>query len=233
MPLYFGSGGIDPGFILVIAAMILGLIASASVQRTFTRFSKVGTRLGMTGEQMARRILDNYGLTNIQVERVAGRLTDHYDPRNSVLRLSESVYGSASVAALGVAAHEAGHAVQHAFKYKPITVRNALVPVANLGSQLLIPLMFAGVFLGEMGSLFIIIGAILYGGAVAFHIVTLPVEFDASRRAVSYLQATGSLNDDELGGVKKVLRAAGMTYVAAALASLANMIRLILMGRRR
>lgn len=231
MPLSFGQ--IDPGFLLVIGAMILGLIASGAVQRTFTRYSRVGTRLGLTGEQMARRILDNYGLTNVRVERVAGSLTDHYDPRSQILRLSDSVYGSSSVAALGVAAHESGHAVQHAFKYKPVTVRNALVPVANLGSQLLIPAMFAGLVLGELGGIVMLIGAILYGASVAFHLVTLPVEFDASNRAVSFLQATGGLSTEELGGVKKVLRAAGMTYVAAALASLANMIRLIMLGRRR
>jgi Zn-dependent membrane protease YugP len=213
--------------------MILGLIASGAVQRTFTRYSRVGTRLGLTGEQMARRILDNYGLTNVRVERVAGRLTDHYDPRSQTLRLSESVYGSTSVAALGVAAHESGHAVQHAFKYRPVTVRNALVPMANLGSQLLIPAMFAGIMFGELGGTIMLIGAVLYGASVAFHLVTLPVEFDASNRAVSFLQATGGLTTEELGGVKKVLRAAGMTYVAAALASLANMIRLIMLGRRR
>lgn len=231
--MYLSYGQIDPGFLLVIGAMILGLIASGAVQRTFTRYSRVGTRLGLTGEQMARRILDNYGLTNVRVERVAGRLTDHYDPRSQTLRLSESVYGSTSVAALGVAAHESGHAVQHAFKYKPITVRNALVPMANLGSQLLIPAMFAGIMFGELGGTIMLIGAVLYGASVAFHLVTLPVEFDASNRAVSFLQATGGLTTEELGGVKKVLRAAGMTYVAAALASLANMIRLIMLGRRR
>ena len=231
--MYLSYGQIDPGFLLVIGAMILGLIASGAVQRTFTRYSRVGTRLGLTGEQMARRILDNYGLTNVRVERVAGRLTDHYDPRSQTLRLSESVYGSTSVAALGVAAHESGHAVQHAFKYKPITIRNALVPMANLGSQLLIPAMFAGIMFGELGGTIMLIGAVLYGASVAFHLVTLPVEFDASNRAVSFLQATGGLTTEELGGVKKVLRAAGMTYVAAALASLANMIRLIMLGRRR
>ncbi len=231
--MYLSYGQIDPGFLLVIGAMILGLIASGAVQRTFTRYSRVGTRLGLTGEQMARRILDNYGLTNVRVERVAGRLTDHYDPRSQTLRLSESVYGSTSVAALGVAAHESGHAVQHAFKYRPVTVRNALVPMANLGSQLLIPAMFAGIMFGELGGTIMLIGAVLYGASVAFHLVTLPVEFDASSRAVSFLQATGGLSTEELGGVKKVLRAAGMTYVAAALASLANMIRLIMLGRRR
>lgn len=231
--MYLSYGQIDPGFLLVIGAMILGLIASGAVQRTFTRYSRVGTRLGLTGEQMARRILDNYGLTNVRVERVAGRLTDHYDPRSQTLRLSESVYGSTSVAALGVAAHESGHAVQHAFKYRPVTVRNALVPMANLGSQLLIPAMFAGVIFGKLGGTIMLIGAVLYGASVAFHLVTLPVEFDASNRAVSFLQATGGLTTEELGGVKKVLRAAGMTYVAAALASLANMIRLIMLGRRR
>jgi len=231
--MYLSYGQIDPGFLLVIGAMILGLIASGAVQRTFTRYSRVGTRLGLTGEQMARRILDNYGLTNVRVERVAGRLTDHYDPRSQTLRLSESVYGSTSVAALGVAAHESGHAVQHAFKYRPVTVRNALVPMANLGSQLLIPAMFAGIMFGEFGGTIMLIGAVLYGASVAFHLVTLPVEFDASNRAVSFLQATGGLTTEELGSVKKVLRAAGMTYVAAALASLANMIRLIMLGRRR
>lgn len=229
MPLY-GLGS-DPGLLLVIAAMILGLLASAGVQRTFSRYSRVGTRVGLTGSQMARRILDNYGLAQIAVEQVPGRLTDHYDPRRGVLRLSPDVFGSSSVAALGVAAHEAGHAVQHAFKYRPITVRNALVPLASIGSQLLLPLLFAGILL-QMTGLFYV-GAAIYAAALAFHIVTLPVEFDASRRAVAYLQATGSLTGEELGGVKKVLGAAAMTYVAAALASLANMIRLIMLGRRR
>jgi uncharacterized protein len=221
----------DPGFLLVIAAMIIGLIASAGVQRTFTRFSRVGTRLGLTGAQLARKILDNYGLSNVDVEQVAGRLTDHFDPRKQVLRLSSDVYGSSSVAALGVAAHEAGHAVQHAFKYQPVIIRNALVPVANIGSQLLLPLLIAG-FAFQMTGLFLL-GAAIYAFAFAFHIVTLPVEFDASRRAVAYLQSTGSLTGPEMSGVKSVLRAAAFTYVAAALASLANMIRLILLGRRR
>lgn len=228
--MYYGFAG-DPGFLLVVGAMILGLIASASVRSTFTRYSKVGTRLGMTGAEMARRILDNYGLTNVSIERVGGSLTDHYDPRSSVLRLSDSVYGSSSVAALGVAAHEAGHAVQHAFRYQPVIIRNALVPVARIGSQLLLPLLFAGFVFGMTGLFYI--GAAIYAGALAFHVVTLPVEFDASRRAVSYLTATGTLTGDELSGVRKVLTAAGMTYVAAALASLANMIRLLLLGRRR
>jgi Zn-dependent membrane protease YugP len=221
----------DPGFLLVIAAMIIGLIASASVRSTFTRFSRVGTRLGLTGAQLARKILDNYGLSNVEVEQVAGRLTDHFDPRKQVLRLSADVYGSSSVAALGVAAHEAGHAVQHAFKYQPVIIRNALVPVANIGSQLLLPLLIAG-FAFQMTGLFLL-GAAIYAFAFAFHIVTLPVEFDASRRAVAYLQSTGSLTGPEMSGVKSVLRAAAFTYVAAALASLANMIRLILLGRRR
>jgi hypothetical protein len=221
----------DPGFLLVIAAMVIGLLASAGVRRTFTRFSRVGTRMGLTGAQLARKILDNYGLSNVEVEQVAGTLTDHFDPRKQVLRLSGDVYGSSSVAALGVAAHEAGHAVQHAFKYQPVIIRNALVPVANIGSQLLLPLLIAG-FAFQMTGLFLL-GAAIYAFAFAFHIVTLPVEFDASRRAVAYLQSTGSLTGPEMSGVKSVLRAAAFTYVAAALASLANMIRLILLGRRR
>jgi len=222
----------DPGFLLVIAALILGLFASAGVQRVFTRYSRVPSRLGITGAELARKILDNYGLTNIGIERVPGRLSDHFDPRSGVLRLSPEVYGSTSVAALGVAAHESGHAVQHAFKYRPIVIRNALAPVANLGSQLLIPLMFAGFAFGAVPQLFLI-GAILYAGALAFHFVTLPVELDASSRAVAYLRTSGGLSGTELDGVRKVLRAAAFTYVAAALASLANMIRLILLGRRR
>jgi hypothetical protein len=222
----------DPGFLLVIAAMIVGLIASAGVQRVFAKYSRVTSRLGLTGAQMARRILDNFGLMNIGIERIEGRLGDHFDPRAGVLRLSPDVYGSTSVAALGVAAHEAGHAVQHAFRYQPIIIRNALVPVANLGSQLLFPLMFAGIVFSSF-SFLIWIGAILYAAAVAFHFVTLPVEFNASSRAISYLQSTGGLTSEDLDGVKKVLRAAAMTYVAAALAALANMIRLILLGRRR
>jgi Zn-dependent membrane protease YugP len=222
----------DPGFLLVIAAMVLGLIAGAGVQRVFAKYSRVPSGLGLSGSQLARKILDNYGLTNVSIERVSGRLSDHYDPRGGVLRLSPDVYGSTSVAALGVAAHEAGHAVQHAFRYQPALIRNALVPVANIGSQLLIPLMFAGFAFGAVPQLFLV-GALLYAGALAFHLVTLPVEFNASSRAVAYLESTGSLTGSELDGVKRVLRAAAMTYVAAALASLANMIRLILLGRRR
>jgi len=221
----------DPGFILVIGAILLGLVAQGLVGRTYARYSKVSASSGLSGAEAARRILDSNGLSQVQIRRVGGRLSDNYDPRNGTLNLSDGVYGSRSVSAIGVAAHEAGHAVQHAMGYRPFKVRSTLVPAANLGSRALFPLIIAG-FLFQLTELFYV-GAALYAAALLFHLVTLPVELDASRRAVAQLQATGSVTDRDVSGVRRVLGAAAMTYVAAALVAIANMARLLLLGRRR
>lgn len=229
--MYLGFVDMNAGFLIIIAAMVLGLFARSMVTGTYRRFSQVATGKGMTGARTAREILDSYGLSNIDIQQTGGQLTDHYDPRNGVLRLSSGVYNGSSIAAVGVAAHEAGHAVQDAMGYSPFQLRQKLVPVANLGSQMLFPLIIGGLFF-RMTELYYI-GAALYGAALLFQLVTLPVEFDASRRAVVYLRQSGSMSTGELGGVKKVLRAASLTYVAAALASLGQMIWLLLAGRRR
>lgn len=226
--------GIDIYYlILVIPAMIFSMWAQARVNSTFKRYSQQRTYSGMTGYEAARRILAANGLYNVQVERVAGNLTDHYDPKTNVIRLSDSVFGSNSVAAVGVAAHEAGHAVQYAQNYAPIRLRAAIIPVTNIGSQLSIPLVLIGAFMG-MDSL-INIGLLLFATVAVFQLVTLPVEFNASRRAVYALEMSGSIGDEELYGVKKVLSAAAMTYVAALAVAVANLLRLILRfgGRRR
>lgn len=229
--MYFGNLAVDPGFLLIVAAMVLGLVAQSAVNGTYRRFSAVPTGRGLTGAQTARRILDSYGLANVTVERVQGYLTDHYDPRTGVLRLSDGVYAGSSVASVGIAAHEAGHAVQDAMAYGPFRVRQKLVPVVQLGSQMLIPLILGGIFF-RMTELYYI-GAAVYGTALLFQIVTLPVEFNASGRAVTYLQQSGSITSGEIAGVRRVLNAAAMTYVAAALASLGQMVWLLMAGRRR
>ena len=226
--------GIDTYYlILVIPAMIFSMWAQAKVNSTFKKYSQQRTYSGMTGYEAARRILAANGLYNVQVERVAGNLTDHYDPKTNVIRLSDSVFGSNSVAAVGVAAHEAGHAVQYAQNYAPIKLRSAIIPVTNIGSQLSIPLVLIGAFMG-MDPL-INIGLLLFATVAVFQLVTLPVEFNASRRAVNALEMSGSIGDEELYGVKKVLGAAAMTYVAALAVAVANLLRLILRfgGRRR
>jgi len=205
----------NSGLLLILAAFVLGLIARSRVNSTFAKYSRVRNSIGLTGVAMARNILDNYGLLNVNIEQVQGRLTDHYDPRTGTLRLSGEV----------------GHAVQHAMGYSPIKFRNALVPVANLGSRLLFPLVFGG-FLLRMGNL-ITIGAILYAGVLLFQLVTLPVEFNASARAVNWLEKNRGLSPDDVQGVKKILRAAALTYVASALAALGQMVWLLLAGRRR
>lgn len=221
----------NAGFLVIIAAMIIGLIARSKVSGTYKRYSKVSTGRGLSGARIAREILDSYGLANIGIQEIAGNLTDHYDPRNNMLSLSQNVYSGNSIASVGVAAHEAGHAVQDAMGYSPFKLRQKLVPVANLGSQMLFPLIIGGIFF-HMTALYYL-GAALYGAALLFQLVTLPVEFDASRRAVVYLEKSGNMTGAELTGVKKVLGAASMTYVAAALASLGQMIWLLLAGRRR
>ena len=224
--------------VLVIPAIILALYEQNKVNSTFKKYSRVASRSGMTGAQAARRLMELNGIYDVSIERVSGNLTDHYDPSKKVLRLSDSVYSDTSVAAIGVAAHETGHAIQHARGYVPLTLRTVMVPLANLGSTLSMPLIFLGIlfsFSSVMGNTMINLGILLFGLSVVFTIITLPVEFNASRRAVACLGDSGILYDDEIGGVKKVLSAAAMTYVASTAVALANFLRLIIIfgGRRR
>lgn len=222
--------------VLVLPAVILSMWAQSKVNSNFKKYSKVYTRRNLTGFDAARQILDSNGLFDVKIESVRGNLTDHYDPKANVIRLSDSVRNSTSVAAVGVAAHEAGHAVQHAEGYTPIKLRNSLVPVANIGSQLAMPLIILGLVLmgGEciFGSTCVWAGIILFSAAVLFQVVTLPVEFDASNRAIKVL-SNGYIEDDEKVYVKKVLGAAALTYVAAAATSIAQLLRLIFIARDR
>ena len=226
--------GIDITYILMILpCIILSLWAQSKVSGTFRKYSSVPNARGMTGADAARKILDMNGLSGVPIERVSGNLTDHYDPKDNVIRLSDAVFGSPSVAAVGVAAHEAGHAVQHAERYAPIMARNAIVPVVNIGTRLSLPLLLIGMFLNVLGLIWA--GIILFGLSTLFQLLTLPVELDASHRAVKVLSG-GYLSDDEMKGVKKVLSAAAMTYVAALLTSAAQLLRYVLIftgGRRR
>lgn len=217
--------------ILVVPAIILSMLAQAKVSSTFSKYSKRGSTSGITGAEAARKILDSNGLSHIRIERISGNLTDHYDPKGNVIRLSDGVYDKPTIAAAGVAAHEAGHAVQHSVGYAPIKWRNAVLPVANLGSQAAIPLAFLGLILSFEP--LVTIGICLFSAVVLFQLVTLPVEFNASKRAVEILDDWGMLNKSELKGVKKVLGAAALTYVAAALTSLMNLLRLIMLTKRR
>lgn len=224
----------DPTYILVIIGMLLSLLASGKVKTTFSKYSKVRSMSGLTGEETAGRILRNSGIYDVRIERISGDLTDHYDPRSKTLRLSDSVYNNTSVAAIGVAAHECGHAIQHDKGYIPLKLRGAFVPVANFGAAAAWPIILVGILLGESQSL-ITFGIILFSAAVLFQIITLPVEFNASRRAVRILDDTGILAESEIKGTKKVLTAAALTYVAGAAASILQLLRLILLfgGRRR
>ena len=220
----------DPTYLLLIPGLILALYAQFKVSSTFARFKKEPSRSGLTGAQIARQILDTNGCGSVRIERVPGSLTDHYDPENGVLRLSEEVYGSRSIAALGVAAHEAGHAIQDATDYGPMRIRATLVPVANIGSSAAIPLFMLGLIFSWQPLL--TIGILCFSLAVLFYVVTLPVEFNASGRAVALL-ASGYLPDDEVQGVKKVLSAAALTYVAAALQAILQLLRLVLLANSR
>lgn len=218
--------------LLVVPAMLIALFAQGMVSSTFERFKRVGSRRGLTGAEVARQILNDNGLHNIQVTQVAGRLTDHYDPRAGVIRLSGEVYGSTSIAAIGIAAHEAGHAVQHSVEYAPLTLRNVIIPVTNFGSRLSIPLILVGVVMGAQP--LINLGIIAFSLVTIFQLITLPVEFNASSRAIRTLDSHGILTDEELSGAKSVLSAAALTYVAALITSAAQLLRLILLyGNRR
>ncbi|MBH1941349.1 zinc metallopeptidase [Mobilitalea sibirica] len=228
-PYYF-----DPTYILVIIGVVLTLAASARVRSTYAKYSAVRSISGMTGAQAAERLLHASGIYDVHIERVSGHLSDHYDPRTKVLRLSDSVYGQNSIAAIGVAAHECGHAIQHQQEYAPLRLRGTLVPVANFGSRMAWPIIIVGVLLGGSSTL-INIGIILFSAAVLFQLVTLPVEFNASKRAVARLGETGILFGEELDQTKKVLNAAALTYVAAAAATILQLLRLLILfgGRNR
>ncbi|MBC8585718.1 zinc metallopeptidase [Youxingia wuxianensis] len=218
--------------ILVVPALLIAAWAQMKVSGAFNRYSRVKSSRGYTGAQVARMILDENGLYNVRVERISGNLTDHYDPRTNVVRLSDGVFNNSSVAAAGVAAHECGHAVQHAHKYFPLVIRNSIIPVTNIGSTLSIPLIILGMIL-SYGPL-IDIGLLLFSLVAVFQLVTLPVEFNASRRALATLEGSHFLEEEELRGSKKVLQAAALTYVAALLVSIAQLLRLVMIsGRRR
>ncbi|MBE3592740.1 MAG: zinc metallopeptidase [Thermoanaerobacter sp.] len=223
----------DTTIILLIPALIFAMYAQAKVQGTFSKYARVRNRYGYNAEEVARKILDSMGLYDVKIERIPGNLTDHYDPRAKVLRLSESVYGSESIAAIGVAAHEAGHAIQHAKGYVPLTVRNSLVPVANLGANLAWPLVILGFFMGAPGLHLINIGILLFSAAVLFQVITLPVEFDASNRAIALLQSNALFTREDIEPAQKVLQAAALTYVAAALVSIMQLLRLIIIRNSR
>ena len=222
--------------VLVLPFILLSLLASASVKSTFQKYSKVFSRRGLTGAQAAERVLRANGVTNVRIEQVSGELTDHYDPRTNVIRLSDSVFGSTSVAAIGVACHEAGHAVQYAQSYGPIKLRAAIIPITNLGSKLAMPLILLGLlleFLGGISNIFVAAGVICFSLSLVFQLVTLPVEFNASHRAIAAIDQGNILYDDELSGAKKTLRAAAMTYVAATALALMQLLRLVLLFSRR
>lgn len=225
----------DPTYILVVIGAIICMIASAKVKTTFNKYSQYRSYSGMNGAQVAQRVLEAAGIYDVTVRHVSGNLTDHYDPSTKTVNLSEPVYNSYSVAALGVAAHECGHAIQHAKNYAPLSLRSALVPVANFGSMLAWPLILIGLFInGRSSTLIIDLGIVLFSAAVLFQLVTLPVEFDASRRALVMLRTQNILSDDELKNTRKVLKSAAFTYVAGAAAAILQLLRIILLvgGRR-
>ena len=234
MPYGYYGYYFDPTYILIIIAAIISLIAQWRVNSSFSKYSRVASMSGMTGAQAARMILQSNGINDVSVQRISGKLTDHYNPSTKVLNLSESVYGSTSVAAIGVAAHECGHAIQHARGYFPLSLRTALVPVANIGSQLSWVFIIVGAILSFNQTL-ITIGIIMFSAAVLFQLVTLPVEFNASARALEQLESNGILYRDEVSQTRKVLSAAALTYVAAAATAILQLLRLIILfgGRDR
>lgn len=231
----FGYYGfyMDPTYILVLIGAIVCIAASTKMNSTFNKYSKIRSRSGMTGAEAAARILSSSGIHDVRIERVGGTLSDHYDPVKKVLRLSDSTYGSSSVAALGVAAHECGHAVQHQKGYVPLKIRSFLVPAANIGSKLGLPLIIIGVIFG-LNSTLVQIGIWVFAIAVLFQIVTLPVEFNASSRALVMLEDYGITGGEETKQCRKVLSAAALTYVAGAASAILQLLRLVLLfGNRR
>jgi len=223
---YYGYYYYDPTYMLIVISALISLFAQFLVNSRFSKYSRVRSRSGMTGAQAAERILQLQGIYDVAIQRVSGKLTDHYDPRNKTLNLSDAVYASTSVAAVGVAAHECGHAIQHARGYAPLSFRSALVPVANIGSQLSWLFIILGIFFGGSHTL-IMIGILMFSAAVLFQLVTLPVEFNASGRALKLLSETGILQKDEVSDTRKVLSAAALTYVAAAATAVLQLLRLL------
>lgn len=237
MPYYYY--GFDWTYIiLVLPCLLLSLWASASVNRTFNKYSSQLSMRRISGAQAAQRVLLRNGVTNVRIERISGNLTDHFDPRTNVIRLSDSVYDSTSTAAIGVACHEAGHAVQYATNYGPIKLRAAIIPITNFGSKLAMPLILLGLVLSSLGSMsytLVYLGIACFGLSLLFQLVTLPVEFNASNRAMTAIAQESLLTQDEQNGARKTLKAAAMTYVAATAVSLAQLVRLLALfgGRRR
>ncbi|AEF82665.1 zinc metallopeptidase [Leadbettera azotonutricia] len=217
--------------VLVVPTIILSLIAQILVKSTFSKYSKIRCSRGITGKDAASLLMRANNIRDVSIQQVRGNLTDHYDPGAKVLRLSDPVFGNPSIAAVGVAAHETGHAIQHATSYGPLALRSSLVPIANIGSTIGPWIAIAGIFLSF--PVLINIGIVLFGGAVVFYLITLPVEFNASARALSILKSNNVLSADELRGVRKVLTAAALTYVASALTALMSFVRLILLAQRR
>lgn len=224
----------DWTYLMLLPAFLLAAWAQANVNSTFRKYSQVYNRMGMTGAEAARRILDMNGLYSVRIERVSGDLTDHFDPKTNVVRLSDATYSSHSVGSVGVAAHEVGHAIQYAKGYAPIRVRNSIVPVVNVCNIMSMPIILIG-FLFAYNQTLINLGIILFSATVLFQLITLPVEFNASSRAIRTLEGQNMLASDELNGAKKVLRAAALTYVAATISAIMSLLRLIVLfgGRRR
>lgn len=230
-PYYF-----DPTFIILIPAILLALYAQTKVQTTYSRYMRIPARSGITGGDAARELLRQNQIYDVKVEQVRGRLSDHYDPRSKTLRLSPEVYNSSSLAALGIAAHEAGHAFQHANEYTPLKLRNAIVPVVNIGSTMAFPLLLLGLLLNSLN--LVVVGIAAFSLAVLFQLITLPVEYNASNRAIAALESGGIIHREEVGATRKVLSAAALTYVAATIMSVMQLLRLLLIsgllgGRRR
>lgn len=231
MPYYYGF---DATYLLVLIGVVISLLASAKLKSTYAKYSEVRSLSGMTGAQAAERILYAQGIYDVAVEHIDGELTDHYDPSSKVLRLSDNVYDCTSIAAVGVAAHECGHAIQHAKSYAPLKIRTAIVPAANIGAKIAWPLIVVGLIIGSASSNFLItLGILMFSLSVLFQIVTLPVEFNASSRAITALSEMGILYGDEVKGTRKVLSAAALTYVAAAASSILQLLRLVLLFGRR
>ena len=223
--------GFDSTMLILIPAVLLSLWAQSRVSSTFAQYSGVYAHGGVTADQVARMLLTRFGLGSMPINRVAGSLADNYNPADRTLNLSESVYNSRSIASIGVAAHEVGHAIQHSKLYAPLMFRNSIVPVVNITTQASMPLFFIGLIMGN--SMLLNLGIILFCGSLVFHLVTLPVELDASSRALKLLKETGTLTSDELDGARKVLNAAALTYVAAALMSILQLVRLLLIKNSR
>ena len=236
---YYGYYGFDWTYlVLVLPCVFFSIWASSSVKNTFQKYSTQYSIRRISGADAAARVLRNHGIHNVRIERVSGNLTDHFDPKTNVIRLSNDVYDSTSTAAIGVACHEAGHAVQYTTNYAPIKLRAAIIPVTNFGSKLAMPLILLGILLSYFGNFsytLVYLGIACFGFSLLFQLVTLPVEFDASRRAIRAISEAGILTQQELGGAKKTLKAAAMTYVAATAVALAQLLRLIILfgGRRR